>query len=236
MCRRVTCFLGRRTVLSILFDQSLDMCKFMILLGCFVLVAAGQPSCRFAHNYTREQLLSSEIARDEYYRSVMHWEGKFFYGIGYDPESGITYDGHPLDITTGETAGPRHSFTASSKESVHVTLLAHILDQNPLAQLLISNDSQTAISAVLNVLERKITSYEKFNRQYPGFGGYFPWVTVNSSGMHLMEPWMNSTPALDNGQLIWALVVLIDIMEHRNISTNLTARYRAQLELITKPM
>jgi len=40
------------------------------------------------------------------------------------PQTGLTYDGHSINYQTGELMPPIHNFSAPSKESIHVALLA----------------------------------------------------------------------------------------------------------------
>jgi len=61
---------------------------------------------------------------------------------------------------------------------------------------------------VIDTLERKITSYENWNKKYPGFGGYLPWYSVNDQGMGLLWDWQDRIPSLDNGELIWTLAAV----------------------------
>jgi hypothetical protein len=69
------------------------------------------------------------------------------------------------------------------------------------------NDTLTYI---LDILERKIASYEDFNQNFPGFGGFLPWFTSTDVGMAPISPgWSNNVPALDNGQLLWSMYAAI---------------------------
>jgi len=61
----------------------------------------------------------------------------------------------------------------------------------------------TAIA--LKLLETKMNSYELWNRTYPGYAGFLPWYQLNSSGIYPVDGWQNKVPALDNGELVWAL-------------------------------
>jgi hypothetical protein len=57
----------------------------------------------------------------------MKWESKFVRELAVDKDSGLTLDGWQIDVTTGEPMTP-HQFTAPSKESIHIALLAKVLD------------------------------------------------------------------------------------------------------------
>jgi hypothetical protein len=101
----------------------------VLIVTCAALVASAA-ECRFAKNYQCSDFAhGSKI--EEYLNNVAEWEGKFAQpGIGYDPASGYSYDGHPLDYQSGELYGDPHLFSAPSKECVHVGLLAWALSGN----------------------------------------------------------------------------------------------------------
>jgi len=206
---------------------------FLFTIIALLALTATSEKCRFAPDYTQAQLALNVTAREEYLEQVMHWEGKFMQdGVGFNLAAGITYDGHPLNFTTGELYDTPHLFTASSKECIQVALLAHIINQNPLAQLLISKDPAEARETAVKILTNKITSYEKFNKTYPGFGGHIPWVSVNGTGMWLLKGWENRVPGLDNGELIWSMVAVIEALKLQNL-TDLATRYQNYLDLMT---
>ena len=210
------------------------MSKLILILFAFFFVVHSEPSCRFAHQYTTQQLITNATARQEYLKNVMYWEGKFHQdGVGLNVASGLTYDGHGLNFTTGEIFGDPHLFSAASKECIHVALLAKILSGDSLAQLLISDDPTVARNTVVKILTNKITSYEKFNRTYPGFGGFQPWFSVNNSGMYLLKGWEDRIPALDNGELIWSITALIQALKGQGLD-DLLRRYQNYLDLLTK--
>lgn len=49
-----------------------------------------------------------------------------------------------------------------------------------------------------------MTSYEGFNKKYPGFGWFLPWYSTENDTMQPSWDWHDRVPALDNGQLFWA--------------------------------
>jgi hypothetical protein len=109
-------------------------------------------------------------------------------------------------VTTGEPL-TSHQFTAPSKESIHVALLAKVLDGDKNAQIFYN------VSEALDILTKKIATYEDFNKKYPGFGGFFPWMTVNGSKVDPSPDWVNKVPSLDNGELFWAMYGLLEVLE-----------------------
>ena len=47
-------------------------------------------------------------------------------------------------------------------------------------------------TVAVDILGRKISTYEKFNASFPGFGGFMPWVVIGSSGIVPDAPyWSN---------------------------------------------
>jgi len=110
-------------------------------------------------------------------------------------------------------------FTASSKESLHVALLALALSDTeaaPLASLLLTGSSggrEAAVAVEVRQLAIKVNSYDLFNCRFPGFGGFLPWVAVADDGISPQPGWETQVPAFDNGQLIWAVYGLLEVME-----------------------
>merc|ERR1719195_595489 len=71
----------------------------------------------------------------------------------------------------------------------------------------INNLIEQNVDAQISVINTKLATYSAFNDKYPGFGGFIPWYEFSGD---LIEPSDNTTwlPALDNGQLYWALYAL----------------------------
>jgi hypothetical protein len=141
------------------------------ILSSVLLVLAWSASvfstetCRFAKNYQCSDFSDSSKV-DEYLALVATWEGHFAQpSVGYDLASGYSYDGHPLDYQTGGLYGEPHLFSAPSKESIHVGLLALAVDGNDKALIFAGG-----MEGALKILETKINGYEQFNATYPGFG------------------------------------------------------------------
>lgn len=49
------------------------------------------------------------------------------------------------------------------------------------------------------MLKKKIATYEKFASDYPGYGGFLPWVSVTKLGVTPTWDWTTGVPSLDNG-------------------------------------
>ena len=117
----------------------------------------------------------------------MSVERRFLGGpaISFDADIGMTYDGIGLDYDTGDVQhGTLRTFSAPSKEALHLSLLALALqppedvspEQAASLPLLYSTDE------ALDILEKKAASLEDFDQRFPGFGGYLPWFC--SRGMN----------------------------------------------------
>lgn len=141
-----------------------------------------------------------------------------------------SYDGTPLNYTTGEACGPIHGFSAPSKEAIHVSLLLKAAMGDPLAVLFVSpTDPQKAASIALSMLMTKITTYELFNATYPGYGGFMPWVNVSDSLLvNPLPSWMGSVPALDNGELAWAIYAVAKTLPSKY--SDIATRYWAYFQ------
>ena len=171
--------------------------------------------CHFARNFTTENLLHDPMKRSQFLNLVMDYEGKFNQpSVGYNGDSGHTYDGHGINYTTGELKGWPRSFSAASKESLQVSILALALQGNyPLAERYLQAGRTTvnATERALQIFTAKIATYEKFSTAYPGYGGFLPWAKVNDSGIFPNPD--DTVPSLDNGQLMWALYLTCHVLK-----------------------
>ncbi|RYY35038.1 hypothetical protein EON62_02815, partial [archaeon] len=170
---------------------------------------AAQGRCHFARDYScaafgASTLSAPSSAAAAFMLQTMQAEGAGFHqpGIGYEPVTGMTYDGHPLAYGNGTLYGTPHEFSAPSKESLHVAMLARALEGSDLASAFTGG-----LNASLSLLSRKMSAYEQFNASYPGFGCFLPWVSVTSSGLQPIAPgWTHAVPGLDNGEWFWSMM------------------------------
>ena len=168
-------------------------------------------SCRFALDWSQDQVLSDT---DNFISEVLYWEGGFHQdGIAYNEANGMSYDGSQIDWITGE-ATEKHTFSAASKESLHVMVLAHALaGDSAAARLLAPHAPSSAEEIAYGILEQKLQTYLQFNRTYPGFGGYLPWYNNTYATLSPTSDWVNRVPALDNGELLWAVYAAVQVLE-----------------------
>jgi hypothetical protein len=162
--------------------------------------------------------------------------GFFRAGVAYDGETGMTFDGHPIDPVSGKLTGSARPWSAASKESLHLILLVKALEGDPTARALLTpdpRDPQLAVGVALDVLRRKIAAYRQFDRDYPGYGGFLPWYKVEHGKVAPTDGWTDRVPGLDNGELAWSLYRARDVLERLG-HPELALEYAAQLDLMKK--
>lgn len=183
------------------------------LILCYAAVSsAGHSSCRFATKYSCKDFQNPQVV-DEYLSNVMHWEGQFAQpGIAYNAKSGYTYDGHPIEYSTGNLYGEPHTFSAPSKESIHLGLLALALEGNKHALEFTGGFDKT-----IELLQTKIAGYIQFNQSYPGFGCFTPWVGFNAEtgAIEPLDSWANRVPGLDNGEWFWSIYAISFLLNEK---------------------
>lgn len=92
-------------------------------------IESKTPDCDFANKYSLDELISDSEKRNEFLMAAAYWEGRFATnGNGLNTKVGVTYDGTQIDENTGLQHAPLHDFSAASKESIHLGLLALALD------------------------------------------------------------------------------------------------------------
>lgn len=109
--------------------------------------------------------------------------------------------GFALDDASGKLTGSAWNWTSPAKESVHISLLALAINDTITQECAASRACRLVGSkqAAIDVLERKLTSMEGFNKRFPGYGGFLPWVLVGDNGLVPALDWLHSVPGLDNG-------------------------------------
>ncbi|KAM0713761.1 hypothetical protein Q7P37_010723 [Cladosporium fusiforme] len=178
--------------------------------------AATAPStCTFAPRYSAQEILKDP---KPFIADVLHWEGKFTQpGIGYNGANGMTYDGTLLDQISGlapANAAGRHNFSAASKESLHVMVLAKaIAGSGDAARFVSPDDPGKAGDLAFGTLGLKLKTYLDFNRTYPGFGGFLPWYNNTNAAIEPTSDWVDRVPGLDNGELLWAVYAAVQALE-----------------------
>ncbi|KAF2111752.1 putative GPI anchored protein [Lophiotrema nucula] len=170
------------------------------------------PPCRFAPEVSQQNVLSHT---DAFVWDLLYWEGKFHQNnVGYNTANGMSYDGTLLDPQTGlHNISGLHPFSAASKESLHVMVLAHTIAGNHLAARFLSpGNLKTAPKLAFDILEKKLQTYLKFNETFPGFGGFLPWFLSNDTNLQPTLDWIDRVPALDNGELLWSVYAAVEAL------------------------
>jgi hypothetical protein len=160
------------------------------------------------------------------------------HNVSYNTYNGMTFDGTLLNPVTGvHNSSELHTFSAPSKESLHMMLLAHVIQGNAGAVQWINaahgggSDVENAREMAVALLELKFKTYLEFNATYPGFGGFLPWyffshsqnifylrhdgrfAHANDAPLAPTWDWVNRVPALDNGENIWGIYAVISALE-----------------------
>ena len=143
----------------------------------------------------------------------MKYEANFFKDKGEFTTIGMSRTVLNVDIDSGEPLPPPEGISGPSSEAVHIGLLAKALDLNDLGLILYSTNE------ALDILHRKINTYEAFDKKYPGYGGFLPFLTITGTEVKPLGPdWDNMVDAKDNGELFWAIYGLIEILDVRYAS------------------
>ncbi|MFT4938138.1 MAG: hypothetical protein ACI88A_001161 [Paraglaciecola sp.] len=202
-----------------------------------VTLSAGGNTAVVSISVTRSGNLSdSDIDADNaFVNQLLIKESKFVTTdeVGYDAESGLSYDGSFIDANTLLPTSVKN-ISAASKESLHVNILAKAVGGDERAKLLIGgNNPEDAKAIALEILTNKISSYETFNSENPSFGGYLPWFIIANGKLIPASNWATSAPGLDNGQLAWSLYFAYNALEEQG-ETTLAARYKAHFDLMAQ--
>ncbi|ORY25727.1 putative GPI anchored protein [Naematelia encephala] len=182
------------------------------------LVGRQDTQCRYAPSFSLSDIQTNASS---FIQAYLAQESRFHTpNVSYNEVNGMTYDGTLLNPTTGErnvTGG--HPFSAASKESLQIMMYALTLSGDPDAAIWVcSDDPGSAQEKVVGLLSKKLKTYRKFNETFPGFGGYLPWFLANDTDIQPTSDWVNRVPALDNGELIWAVYAVVQVLRASNQS------------------
>lgn len=184
-------------------------------------------------------LSAEQIIQDnQYIDEFLQKESGFIQpDIGLNRTTAMTHDGIKLNPSTLRPLAEPSKFSAASKESLHLNLLAKVLLDNQRAKLLIGGDTSTVNDEVLVSLAQKISSYEQFNAEFPAFGGFLPWFISEDRGsgvsVYPLSDWEDRLPALDNGQLAWSFYLVYNAL-YKAGHNELAVRYEQHFQLMVK--
>ncbi|CAE7713083.1 nhaD, partial [Symbiodinium sp. CCMP2456] len=205
---------------------------------------ASSGCCRFAKEFEGVDWHDPKT-RADYMANVMYMERGFLGGaakLSFDPDTGMTYDGVGLDDNTGEVQhGTLRTFSAPSKEALHLSLLALALQpvEDVPAELATVYPLLYSTDEALDILEKKAKTMEDFDANYPGFGGFLPWFCsrgINKAGhcktladpgtrMTPVSGWERTLPGLDNGQLAFGTAAVVHVLERRAKQEGTSGRF-----------
>jgi hypothetical protein len=208
-----------------------------------------QRCCRFAERYLSANFEDPSVQAAFVTEAVA--SERAFYAkpfVGYDGDTGWTYDGININPISGQVdsavESPR-TFTAASKEALHLSLLVlsvrGIRDNGDMPYPYTDKEAW-------DLFDMKATAYETFNKQYPEYKGWLPWLC--SRGMtddkchSLKEPATGAAPApgdtfreipgYDNGEFAWAMYTTARVLAAKAVHAPeygpLAARYGALLD------
>ncbi len=178
---------------------------FILLTGLCYAQELQITDYRFAQKYSVEEVINNPEKAESFLKEYLHREAKY-YAIARNSVTGITYDGINLDEKTGLPAGVR-DWSAPSKECLDIGVLVKALYKNPYASIVVSPDNPgKAPEVAASILEKKLRSYNDFNRRFPGYGGFLPWFHC-SGGIEPLKSWKGHVPGLDNGEWLWSMLL-----------------------------
>lgn len=198
-------------------------------------LAIASTECRFAPSQDWSSLATDSAVQDAYVAAALEWDGRFA-AVGKGVTASYLTCDH-VTVTAQGKPGNIARFTAASKESLHIGMLALIVEKRHLAWHWMAgalaeeagavnataNESEALAAAVVR-LERIIEAYEEFDQQCRGCGGFLPWVRVSDFGFAKSQDGV-SIPSLDNGQLAWSMLAASEAL--RTDYPVLAARYAA---------
>lgn len=92
-------------------------------------------------------------------------------------------------------------------------LYTHALAGSSSAARFLSPDNPDKAPKIAHdIMKLKLQTYLKFNSTYPGFGGYLPWFMSDQIDLSPTWDWVNRVPALDNGELLWAIYGAVHVL------------------------
>jgi len=176
---------------------------------------------------TVDQALASPAAAEQMVDDYVAREAEFF-DRARNPQTQITFDGVDTDPATGAATKAR-PWSAASKESLDLGILTKAIEHDPIAVKLVGRgDVAAATQRALKIMEGKLDSYEAFQKEQPGFGGWLPWFYSD----RLIDPtpaWHDQVPGLDNGEWAWSMLTAEHTLRAGG-HTQLADRYKAYVD------
>lgn len=180
----------------------------LFAVACAASAQVPHTSCTFAHTYTCGTLVANASAVAALVLDVAAAERAFASpGVGIHAATGMTVNGAALDDATGAQAGPQQLFSAPSKESIHLGMLARAVAGHDAAVLFAGG----TVGAAVDALALKMTALEGWVAARPGYGGFLPWFQILANdSLAPASDWASPArvPALDNGEMAWSVLAV----------------------------
>lgn len=178
----------------------------------------NRPSFCFADRFSRQEILQDPQRAEQFRDQFVASEAGYFQ-LCHDPSTGLVYDGVDLDARTGRVEKMRN-WSAPSKECLDLGVLLKSLTGNAEAQRLV------APGKALELLEKKLDSYQDFQGENPGYAGFLPWYYIRNGGIEATPDWYGKIPGLDNGEWMWTMLLTEKVLRDGG-HTQLAERYAA---------
>ena len=140
--------------------------------------------------------------------------------IGLEPRSAWPFD-HVRIRLDEQVLAEVGRYTAASKVSLAIPVLVGIAARKPGYERM-----PYSPATARRLLEAALRTYEEFAARHPEYRGFVPWGELSAArGLH---PTTAILPALDNGQLTWALAGLVGALERSSEPDDQALARRAQ--------
>lgn len=180
---------------------------------------------KFSGMTTEKLSLGNKIAastRSFIEETLIPTEAKYFeLGLGMDESTGLPFD-HIRYRLRSQIMTEVGNYTAASKLSLSIPFLLNIIQHKPGFGNLKGWTPGIARQKLLAVLK----TLSKFNREYPDYHGFLPWVDIRPNGT--IAPANTKIPSLDNGQLTWALAGVVSVFENSQSAEDLEIKKLAE--------
>lgn len=181
-----------------------------------------------------QDLLADPATRWWVVREIMARESRFLTpGIGWDVTTGAPFDGWILEWDSGRLLGPPRIWSSPSKDYQQLIILALALAGNSLAQqALVPDDPAAARALALEVLAKKMATFERFNSEFRGFGGNLPWYLIENGRIKPADSlvpsgnWERRSAGLDCGEFLCAVLMTAHVLRSQG-EEDLAVRYQA---------
>lgn len=137
---------------------------------------------------------------------IPHESFYFQPGVGLDAKSGMPYDHLRIRLDKGQL-GEKGNYTAASKLSLAIPFLLGVMKRKPIFEKVDITPEKAA-----QLLDRALRTLHRYTIEYSEYSAFFAWSDIRPNGS--IAPATTKVPALDNGQLSWALSSVVAALEN----------------------